>query len=523
MSSFLSEVGGITAGVGAEGLAFAAGFAAAHALQPEADAIAQAAWHAAQIRRLDPNAAAEAAAEALADEGTMATEASYSGLDATRFAYLYDLALTAPGTGELLNMLRRNDEVAIDFTHGLRKGKLETQWDAALANLRDVRIPAPDLAYMVVRDLVPDPFGVSGPTSADDTSIIDIPQLDIDTLAEAAKTGWDAKRFEALVGRSGLAPAPIFAANAFFRNIIDYPQFKTIIAKGDLRPAYTNVILNASRQILTAGEYSEAQLRGYSTATERLANTAKHGMSAADSDLLHLIQGRPIAVHQVTTGLARGGKYGGLYTDVPEPYQDAIRQSNIKEPWAGLDYANRYSYPSAFVIRALATAGELAPGDVNGVLLAIGWPPDLAVKVVRTWTGAKLTGATPQTVAEAVDAWGGAAAQTAAIDANVKKAHTKAWTEAQASYIAEESTAADVQPIFTVLGIDATASQQILSVWDEIRALTRKQLSPKEIVKAVQGRVINPATGVAWTTADGLAALTARGYDAADAAVLLAE
>ncbi len=330
-------------------------------------------------------------------------------------------------------------------------------------------------------------------------------------------------RFAGLVARSGLAMAPGMAAQANFRKIITDNDYLLTIARGDLFPAYADAVREVSRQILTAGEYSEAELRGYSTTTERLANTAKHGMSQADSDLLHLIQGRPIAVHQVTTGLARGGKHGGLYTDVPEPFQDAIRQSNIKEPWAGLDYANRYSYPSAFVIRALATAGELTPGDVNGVLLAIGWPPDLAVKVVRTWTGAKLTGPTPETVAEAVDAWGGAAAQTAAIDANVKKAHTKAWTEAQTSYIAQESTAADVQPIFTLLGLDPQAQTDTLAAWDAIRALVRKQLTPTEIRKALGDGLTNPATGVAWTTPDATAALLARGYDAADAQVFLEE
>src|SRR5205823_8687799 len=128
--------------------------------------------------------------------------------------------LNAPGTGELIAMLRREDEEPIRFEHGLRKAKLETEWDKALRNLRHLRIPGPDLAYMVVRGVVPDggTLPSSLPTRADNLQLP--PQLPIDTILEASKTGWDAERFAGLVARSGLAMAPIMAAQANFRGIL---------------------------------------------------------------------------------------------------------------------------------------------------------------------------------------------------------------------------------------------------------------------------------------------------------------
>lgn len=456
-------------------------------------------WVAHQDVPLPAGTAAQVAAERVDLKSLMETEASYTGYDATRFENLYGLALNAPGTGLLLELLRRNGEVAIDFDHGLGKGRLEPQWFDALRNLRDVRIPAPDLAYMVVRNLVPDPFGFDGPTSPDDTAISDIPLLEIDTLAEAAKTGWDRTRFEALVGRSGLAPAPVFAANAFFRNIITYEQFKTIIAKGDLRPAYTNVILNASRVIPTVHDYAEHHLRGWTDLAGLNAGAARHGTTPEDALVVFQNLGRPLNVHAVVQALARGGTFGGNYEGVPEPFLTALRQSAIRPEWGNLAYHARYSYSVPFWWRSMAQANAFGTIDPEQILLNLGNPPEFAKLVTAHFVG---TG-------------------TAAADPHVTKAQTKAWTEAQNSYIAQESTAADVQPIFTTLGLDATATTQVLAVWDEVRALRRKQLSPKEIAKAYSESVINPATGVAWTQADAIAALLARGYDQADATVLL--
>ena len=134
------------------------------------------------------------------------------------------------------------------------------------------------------------------------------------------------------------------------------------------------------------------------------------------------------------------------------------------------------------------------------ILLEIGWPPFLAAKVAPSW-----------------------APTGSATNAHVSKADTQLWSTTHASYKAEESTAADVAPALTLLGLDAATQTEVLARWDAERALIRKQLSPAQIHKAVRTGVLNPATGVAWTLQDGITALLARGYDQADAEVLLAE
>jgi hypothetical protein len=495
VSSFLSELGGITAGVGAEGLAFAAGFAAGHALHPEATLIAQDAWHGAQLLRLDPATAAAAAAENYASYDDMANEATYSGLDKTRFAYVYDVTLTAPGTGELLAMLRRNDEVPINFAHGLRKAKLEPQWDDALRNLRDLRIPGPDLAYMVVRGVVPDggTLPSSLPTSADKLQLP--PQLSIDTLAEAAKTGWDEKRFAGLVARSGLAMAPIMAAQANFRGILTDNDYELTIARGDLFPAYANPVKEVARQILTAGEYAELQLRGYYDRATRLEHTRKHGMSDANSDLLYDVQGRGLSLHSAFIAERRGGVFRGPTDAIPEWAMFQLQRGNLRPEVYNLAWAGRESLPSAFVIRALLTDGAITEARGEELFMDMGWPAWLPPLVAKHY---------------AAGASGGATA-----DPHVTKADNQLWTATHSSYVKDRTDDALATTNLQLMGVAAGAIPDVLTRWQAERAIQRAGLSAAQIKKAY-----GEAT---FTQPEAVARLVELGWSAADAGVYLGE
>jgi len=132
-----------------------------------------------------------------------------------------------------------------------------------------------------------------------------------------------------------------------------------------------------------------------------------------------------------------------------------------------------------------------------------GWEPTLAATVSAKWA-AKAGG-------------------SAATDPHVAKANTSLFSALHRSYVAREEDAGGVQPGMTALGIPGPAQAEILSLWDIERALIHAELSPAQIKKAIRTVTINPATGVAWSHADGVAALLARGYSQADAETFLNE
>ena len=142
------------------------------------------------------------------------------------------------------------------------------------------------------------------------------------------------------------------------------------------------------REILTANQYAELELRGFLSREERLAETAKHGMSQRDSDLLYDVLGRAIAVHALVTGEARGGTFDGPIGNIPAAFLSAMRRSNIRPEFYNLAYANRYNYPSAFVTRALLQGGAISEAEGEQIFLDVGWKPELARKVAAHYATA---------------------------------------------------------------------------------------------------------------------------------------
>jgi hypothetical protein len=463
------------------------------AVKPRLELFRQGQWQGHPDVALTPGVAAEVAAENYAAYQLMADEAARNGYNPERFQHLYDVTVTAPGMGELLNMLRRGTINPGNFTHGLRKAKLEPSWDNALADLANQKLPGPDIAYMVVRGVLPDAgmLGMALPTQADNLNLP--PQLALDPVAEAALTGWDKERLRAFVGRSGLAMAPGLAAQARFRKILTQNDYELTIARGDLYPAFAAPVLEVSRQIPTVGEAVQWQLRGFTDRAGRLAYTQKHGMVDADSDVIYDVSGRAPAVHAIATGLARGAQYPGDYGMVPEPYKAAIQRSDIRPEFADIVYHDRFGYPSGFQIRAETQNGTLSQPQAEQILLEVGWAPKWATLFSTAWAGGTATGG----------------------DKHVAKAETQLWSTAHRSYVAEEIDGPTATTAIEAAGVTPASAPAVLALWGHERSLIRKQLSPAQIKKALKDGLM--------TQAEAMTALLARGYDQADATILLAE
>jgi hypothetical protein len=477
------------------GLAIGTGLGGAieDTVRPRLESFRQSQWQAHPDVALTPGVAAEVTAENYDTFQAMEAEAARNGYNATRFQYLYDVTVTAPGMGELIAMLRRNSEQAIDFTHGLRKAKLETRWDAALANLANQRLSAPDIAYMVVRGVLPDDgmLGQSLPTRADNLNLP--PQIALDPIAEAALTGWDKERLRAFIGRSGLAMAPVMAAQARFRGILTQNDYELTIARGDLYPAYAHPVLEASRQIPTTDQFVEAHLRGWITAQEMYAGTALHGMTQPNTDLQYHIHRRPLSPHQIKQALARGASFNPEQGEITDPYTASVHQANLGPEWYEMAVSLQGSYPSLFITNRLVTQGTIS-ADTG-----------------RTWL--ERSGLADTVVTSMHDFWTSGTGTTA--DPHVTKAENQLWTTAHKSYVGEMIDSATATTALGAAGVSAGAISAVLSRWNEERSLIRKQLSPAQIKKALKDGL--------YTQTQAVDALLARGYDQADATILLEE
>lgn len=509
-------VGGIALGEGVGG-------AIGAVVEPQLQDLKNTQWGAHALKPLPLELAARLIAENRAIGGvTPSVWAEHDGYGSAVFNNAVELARKYPSLDEALTLARRWDYVTGSYlaTQGQLKSWLQyngfsTGMTDIFAKLLVSRLDPAVVATAVQRSIFKAPPWLPVPDysafPAVPNPLHGVPAFTQTALVsdrEAFDSGIDDERLRVMTAIVGLPLSLEQAASAYFRKIINLDAFARAVAEGNTRIEWGPAALEQARQILTAGEYAELQLRGFLTEANRRLHTAKHGMTQADSDLLYDVLGRSITVHAVTTGLARGGRYkpppatlAQQEAGIPADYLAALQRSNIRPEWYDLAYANRYSYPSAFVLRALTQAHDLTQAESEAILLDIGWKPDLALKVSTRWAGG--TGA--------------------AADPHVKQAKTQLWSTTHRSYLAEESTDADVTPRFSLLGIPAAAQTEILTLWQSERELIRKQLTPAQVKKAFTKLVVNPATGVAWTRDEALAALLARGYSLADANVFLDE
>ena len=445
MAGFFGKFFGSTI---SEAAGYGIGSAIEKPIEPVLQEITNESWRAAVAAGvevpLDPSDAAEIVAEDVELQSWGADQAAQTGVGADQFDALVRATLNAPGLGELLRILRRHPEALSSFEHGLRKNRYETLWDTYLQDLGNEKLQPAVIALAIVRGIMTDPgFLPVGPPTTEG-KIAAFPTSPLDALLEAAAAGIDKERLFVETAVAGRPPGPVEAAQATFRGIIEDVDFKRAIAEGDVRNEWADALFEVSRQILTSGEYAELELRGYIDRTARLSLTAQHGMSTADSDLLYNVLGRAPSTHTVVVGLARGGVYPGSYANVPSPYKEAIQRSNIREEWSEVVYAARYNYPSAFVVKSLATGGDLTQAQTVEILLEIGWDPKWANLVAAKWV--------PTT--------------TATVDTHVKSATTSAITAIRKAYIGLAITHAEAVTALTSLQVDPATQTQLFQVWD---------------------------------------------------------
>jgi len=478
-----------------EGAGVAIGLTAFPALAPVAQEITNEAWS--DYPHKPPSAMTLAAgvAQGQVNEKKARAWAKQSGYGDEQFTALIDIANVGPGVEAAFELWRRGEIGEPGFRRAVKRLALEQEWIDDLVALKDVRLDPAVIATAVQRGLIAN-LGILpvAPPSAPG-KVPPMPTVDLNAFTEAAASGVDADRLKVLARIVGLPASPDLAARMTFRGIIEKADFERAIAEGNTRNEWAPFLFEGFREIPTARDFIQGELRGWISTAERHAGTEKWGLSDEHSDLLFHISGRPLTWHQVWIGLQRGGTYDGPTADIHPAFLRALRQSNIRPEWYNLAWHSRYTYPSAFVMRALTADGTLTAAQTEADLIDMGWRPDRAKQAAEKWAGG-----------------GGATA-----DPNVTKAQVQLWGTLHRSYVAEETDDATATTTLTTLGVAPAAQATVLSLWQAERALIRKQLTPAEVKKAYRALIVNRATGLPWTRDDAIAALLERGYSLNDA------
>ena len=484
-----------------ESFAFAAGYAIGPVLSPPLRELRNTINAAYPVEPIGPGELAVGVAHGRLSRDLGASLAAHSGINGDNFDRMVAIARSAADVGRVFDLWRRS-QIDDDGVRA-RLDLLGYTPDAAadLMKLKRQLLAPDELARAIHRGLVPDPGLLQGTLPGGVGHVPAYPVYGIDAIAEAAGWGYTRDELGVLVGLQGLPMGSHEAAQALFRKVLTHDDYLRAIAEGNTRNEWAEAILAQSRQIPTARDFLENALRGYSNLDDAIAGAELHGMSAEHATLIYQNQGRPMNVHAITMALARGGVFKPEPGEITDPYLASIVEGNVKPAYYDLQHALRYTMPGTFAIRALAESKVWDEAKVAERLKWSGWYPPDADEVARAWTS------------------GGGSS----VDAHVAKAQTQLWNTAHRTFLAHRLPAGQQAAVLERAGVAAAAVPTVIDIWTVERQLIRAELTAKQVVKAVNDGVKNPATGAAWTRDEAIAALLELGYDQADAEVLVDE
>jgi hypothetical protein len=432
-----------------EGAAFAAGLAVGPALAPELQDLINETWHLHPSRVPDAGTLANGVAQGQIDRDTAALWATYHGINGDRFDALVNIANVGPGIPAAFDLWRRGIIDERGFRRAAQRVGLEPEWINDLVQIKQSLLDPADIARGIHRGLIPDPGLLRGVSTPGPGKVESYPVYSIDALKEAAAYGIDRDRLGVLVGLQGLPMGSHEAAQALFRGVIEDNDYLRAIAEGNTRNEWADAIREQSRQIPSVTNYVEAYVRGWITKEQMQAGAARHGMTSDDAEIEFLIHGRPLSWHQVFIGLRRGGAYDGPTTDIDPAFLKALRESNIRPEWYSLAWAQRFTYPAAFVLRTLTQDGDLTEAQAESILLYEGWEPGLAKTVAGKWAAGTGGGLSPA----------------------VKSAQTKFLTAIHKAYVPGGLTDAQAQEQLALSELSADDQAGVFDFWQKEKAL----------------------------------------------------
>ena len=458
----LRLVGGTAVGVGVGG-------GITTVVEPILRQLANEAWAKYQTMPLQAEAAALLVATG---ERTLAwgeAEAENVGVNAERFAALVDTVDTSPEPGALFSLFRRGLIGEGDVREGLKKGGVENKWIDPLFQLaQDILTPSEAANAWQQSWMTED-----------------------EARDEAALSGVAPPRSAIQRQLAGNPPGPMDGLDLLRRGIITEAEYVQLVREGRIKTKYTDALLGLREHIIPGREAAGLWLRGWLTEGEAKARGALDGWAPEEMELLYQNRGRPATVRQIHIGYARGAKLAGAANE-EEAIQTAVKQSNIRTEYADLLSAQRYSYPSPFVIRALAQAGTFDNSTTRQILIESGWRPDYAELTADAWTRA--TGAGPSTK------W-------------ADRARSSLYSALRSDYVDGGADEALTRDGLTRVGATGAEQDAIIALWEWERSNVRRDLTQAQILKLYKKAI--------WTREQAQLALDDLGMDAGDASDLL--
>jgi len=482
--SVLESLAGTAERYTGQALAFGLGLALANVLEPTAVDLRQQAWvkTGGGIKAVEAVICSQGVATGKIDAGDAAQWALEQGFGSSQFAAMVAVAKNGPPLGLAFAAWRRGELGDAEFETALDRAGLEEEWRDAVKALKENYLEPAEIAKAIHRGIMAGDGLLVVEPPTEPGNVPAVPPSSLDPVKEAAASGIDSERLRIMVGNAGLPPGVVFMLQMVNRGLIEPQDFLRGVGESNLRNEWGATMLEMKRRLLTPHDYVEARLRAWIDTAAMHAGAGLSGMTADDADILLKTTGRPLSWRQTWIAEQRGGSYDGPVDALTPAFLKSLEESNIRPEWYNLAWHLRFSYPSAFVIRSMAQAGELTQAETEQILLFSGWEPTLAKLASERWAGTGAAGGKGATVSELE-------------------------TEYEAGYMTE----AQFRQSLSALGYTDAAADHIVALGDARRSKRYRETAVAAIHKAYTGFRISDATAESE-----LASVNVTGQPAAD-------
>lgn len=186
---------------------------------------------------------------------------------------------------------------------------------------------------------------------------------------EASGHGFDAGRFDALLGEALNAPGIPQLFEAWRRDLIDDAAFEHGLRKAKLEPRWDEPLKGLKQRLLSLDELANARQQGFVTADRQHSEAALQGQDAERADIAFELSGLPLGVETMQFAANRG------LVD-RATFDQAIREGHTKTKYTDLAWQLRQPVLSAGTYRTLHLKGWISEAEMNAGGALHGYTPE---------------------------------------------------------------------------------------------------------------------------------------------------
>lgn len=457
-------------------------------------------------QHLSPEAAAQAAAHGFLTGNAALDEARRSGVNASRFSVLAQLAANRPAVGEVVELARRGD---IDDDKARRMlGAIGVGRDDAdlLLRLQTGLLTPEQLGAMWNRSIVTTDEGA----------------------AIAARWGLSRRDFERLTALGGEPLSPQELGEAFRRGFIDKARFNRGIVQGPIRNEWFDVIERLQYGRMSPVEAADAINQGHMSLGEGRDVAKAHGLDPDDFATIIEAAGAPPGIEFMEEAYNRG-----LISDAE--WERAFKESRVKNRYIPLMRSMRQRLIPTETARLMYREGVYSATELVKTLKGHGFSDRDAQAQVELEDARRSESTKELSRAQVLDlyeediitesdaanmlrdigfgqdetAW----MMTLAEVNKVRRFVNAAVNRVKASYVANRIDASETANLLDEIGISPIQRDRLMSIWDIERDTVSAQLTTAQIQAAYRQGLIDDR--------GAYDRFLGRGYSPEDATILL--